>query len=295
MMTHIGKILAALAGAAALGVTVAPIAGAEDTEFHHFGNAAELVNGAVVQQWTVKELKPSADAIPYAVAGTLWEATATDVAVEGSVIPIVSNFNARARSGQTYRVLFGVATPQGVNPSVLARGQVTTGKVYFDVTGDVPDSVVYRAGGPDLAVWVQPPPASVRSAPRSRSGAGVASESGAGSSVETGAEAEGASVEAGAAESAVGVPEDVLAAEGSVAEPSVQGGSQGTPLDEGSQGTPVAPVDGQAGEPTVAAAPSEADAQPARAGSGAVVGPSAGTPLPADGHGTSATVPLPGA
>lgn len=289
-MTHIGKILAALAGAATVGVAVAPIAGAEDTEFHHFGSAAELVNGNVVQEWTVSGLKPSADTIPYPVAGTLWEATATDVAVEGSVIPIVSNFNARARSGQTYRVLFGVATPQGVNPSVLARGQETTGKVYFDVTGDVPDSVVYRAGGPDLAVWVQPPPAPVRTAPRSGSGASVTSESGAGASVA----AEGASVQAGAAE---GVPEDVPAGEGSVPEPSVPGGSQGTPLDEDSQGTPVVPVDGEAEMPATGAEPSEGSAQPAGHGSGAAVGPSAGTPLPADDHGAPApaTLPLPGA
>ena len=80
-----------------------------------------------------------------------------------------SNFNARARSGQTYRVLFGVATPQGVNPSTLGQGESTTGTIYFDVTGDAPDSVVYNAGGPDLAVWVQPPPVPQRPATRSGS------------------------------------------------------------------------------------------------------------------------------
>ncbi len=95
---------------------------------------------------------------PYPVAGTLWQATATDVAIQGSVQPVISNLNARARSGQTYRVLFGVATPQGVNPAVLSPGQQTTGVIYFDVTGDAPDSVVYNSGASDLAVWVQPPP-----------------------------------------------------------------------------------------------------------------------------------------
>lgn len=68
------------------------------------------------------------------------EATATDQAIQGSATPILSNLNAKARSGQTYRVLFGVATPQGVNPATLAQGQKTTGKVYFDVVGDGPDS-----------------------------------------------------------------------------------------------------------------------------------------------------------
>ena len=48
-----------------------------------------------------------------------------------------SDFNARARNGETYRVLFGAATPQGVNPATIAQGQQTTGKLYFDVTGAV--------------------------------------------------------------------------------------------------------------------------------------------------------------
>ena len=43
----------------------------------------------------------------------------------------MSNLNARARNGDTYRVLFTVATPQGVNPSTLAQGEKTTGKIYF--------------------------------------------------------------------------------------------------------------------------------------------------------------------
>jgi hypothetical protein len=119
------------------------------------GSQARLTNGDVVQAWTVSDLKPSSDAIPYAVHGTLWEATATDEAVQGTVIPIVSNLNARAANGQNYRVLFGVATPQGVNPATLAQGQKTTGKVYFDVTGEQPTSVVYNDGGQDLLTWSQ--------------------------------------------------------------------------------------------------------------------------------------------
>jgi hypothetical protein len=91
--------------------------------------------------------------IPYPLAGALWEATATDTAIAGPVTPIVSNFNARARNGDTYRVLFGAATPQGVNPATIPPGhhppgRQTTGKLYFDVTGAESDSVVYNAGGP---------------------------------------------------------------------------------------------------------------------------------------------------
>jgi len=90
-MKNVGMTLAALASAMAAGVAVAPSAAAEEAVTHHFGAGAELVNGTVVQEWTVTDLKPSSDVIPYPVAGTLWEATATDTAVEGSVIPIVSN------------------------------------------------------------------------------------------------------------------------------------------------------------------------------------------------------------
>ena len=114
-----------------LSTLLAPTASADDSVIHSLGSPAELANGDIVQAWTVGDLKPSSDAIPYPVAGTLWEATATDHAIRGTVVPIVSNLNARARSGQTYRVLFGVATPQGVNPSTLPQGQKTTGKVYF--------------------------------------------------------------------------------------------------------------------------------------------------------------------
>ena len=158
--TKITNALAAAAAAAAgsVGFLGAPIAAADDLTTTTIGNEARLTNGNVVQGWTITDLKASTDQIPYPVAGTLWEATATDQAIEGSVTPIVSNLNARAKSGETYRVLFGVATPQGVNPSTLAQGQKTTGKVYFDVVGDTPDSVVYNAGGHDLLVWVQPPP-----------------------------------------------------------------------------------------------------------------------------------------
>ena len=154
--------LAAAAATAAVGsiglVMGAPTAFA-DAAIQPFGSQGKLVDGAgnVIQQWTITDLKVSSDVIPHQVNGTLWEATATDEAVLGGVTPIVSDLNARARSGQTYRVLFGAATPQGVNPATLAQGQKTTGKVYFDVTGDTPDSVVYNAGGQDLLVWVGAP------------------------------------------------------------------------------------------------------------------------------------------
>ncbi|WP_369803623.1 MPT63 family protein [Mycobacterium sp. NAZ190054] len=157
------RIKPALIAGAAAAATAAAFAGAAvasaEPEVKYLGQPGELVNGNVVQQWTITDLKPSSDVIPYQPVGTLWEATATDEAISGSVIPIVSNLNARAKNGDTYRVLFGVATPQGVNPSTLAQGQKTTGKIYFDVTGEQPDSVFYSDGGPDVVLWLEAPPA----------------------------------------------------------------------------------------------------------------------------------------
>jgi hypothetical protein len=149
---------ATVATAGAVGIIAAPISSAEDVTTTTIGSQAKLDDGKVVQGWTISNLRTSSDVISYPVAGTLWEATATDEAIQGSATPIVSNLNARARSGQTYRVLFGVATAQGVNPATLAQGQKSTGKIYFDVTGEAPDSVVYSAGEQDLLGWVQAPP-----------------------------------------------------------------------------------------------------------------------------------------
>ena len=136
----ITTITCAFVAAGAVGFLGAPTALAEGPTAAAIGSPAKLVDadGNVVQSWTITGLKTSSDVIPYPVAGTLWEATATDEAVMGGVTPIVSNLNARAGDGENYRVLFGVATPQGVNPATLAQGQKTTGKVYFDVTGAAP-------------------------------------------------------------------------------------------------------------------------------------------------------------
>ena len=269
--------LAAVAAAAAVGSIAfigTPVAAADDLTTTTIGNEARLTNGNVVQGWTITNLKPSTDAIPYQVAGTLWEATATDQAIEGSVTPIVSNPNARAKSGETYRVLFGVATPQGVNPATLPQGERTTGKVYFDVTGDTPDSVVYNAGGQDLLVWVQPPP----QLPTQRGGGSYSSSSPA----STATPATPAPAPIGA--EAVPAPGAVQPA-GSAGTP-IPAGSQGTPLAPGSQGTPVPGATPAAPVPTgTEGAPLPASVQQGTAPTG-----SQGTPLPA-GAPTPAVAP----
>jgi Domain of unknown function (DUF1942) len=85
--------------------------------------------------YTVMALSPSSDPVPH--NGQLYEANVTS---EGGV-PIVPMFNARAESGANYRVI----------------GGTIPGKIYFDVVGDVPNSVVYNDGVQDLLVWVPGP------------------------------------------------------------------------------------------------------------------------------------------
>lgn len=260
---------AAVAAAGSVGIFGAPVAAADDVTTTTLGNEARLTNDGVVQGWTVSNLKTSTDSIPYPVAGTLWDATATDAALEGSVTPIVSNLNARTKSGETYRVLYGVATPQGVNPATLAQGEKTSGKIYFDVVGDSPDSVVYNAGGDDLLVWISAPPQLPRaypSQPAPSSGASTTPAPAAAGTPGAPAAADGtlppAAVGGPATKSAPGAP--------------LPTSSQGTPIPAGSQGTPIAP-EGQ-GAPAPAATPTAA---PAAGAAAPAATRSEGTPLPA--------------
>ena len=229
---------ATVATSGAVAVISGPIASAEDTSAT-IGSQATLTDGNVVQSWTISNLKPSSDVIPYAVNGTLWEATATDKAIQGAVTPIVSNLNARSGSGQTYRALFGVATPQGVNPATLGPGQETTGKVYFDVTGDKPDTVVYNAGGQDLLVWVQPPPSVPRSGTGTRSTPYYepASPATPAPATTTTPAPAPAAAESTAAPTTTPVTPAPAGSQGTP----LPAGSEGTPLPVGSQGTPLAP------------------------------------------------------
>lgn len=300
---------AAIAAAGAITAFSAPIAIADDhnaVNTTHLGSQAELVDGNVVQGWTVTGLKVSTDTIPYQPQGTLWEATATDHAIQGSAIPIVSNFNARARDGQTYRALFGVATAQGVNPATLAQGQQTSGKVYFDVTGSAPDSVVYATNATDLIVWVTPPPAPSGGA-AAAGGTWTYPAPGATSPYTSTLEISPTETPAASAdaEATTPAPTTVPAEAGRQGTPLPEGtaetapvpaGSQGTPLPEGEPGlTPagVQEVPAPAAAPAPAAegtapAPAAVEAAPAPAEAG-----SQGTPLPEGAAPTTTPVMAP--
>ena len=283
---------ATIAAAGAVGIIAAPVSTAEDVTTTSVGSQAKLVDGNVIQGWTIADLRPSSDAIPYPVAGTLWEATATDEAIQGSATPIVSNLNARARSGETYRVLFGVATPQGVNPATIGQGEKTTGKVYFDVTGDTPDAVVYSAGGQDLLAWAQAAPAPrnqgrTQWTPPARSYTSPAPAATPATAAPVGAPAPGATAAPAAAPGTTPTPAaapapgtPLPAAAEAVPGAPLPAGSQGTPLPAGSQGTPL-PA-GSQGAP----APASVEGAPVPAST-----PTA--PVPAGSQGTPATPATP--
>ena len=297
--TTVLRALFAGAGVAAAGAMGMAVASADDgTQQADLGGAAQLVDGATVQQWTVGGLRPSGDAIPYAPAGALWEATATNTSVAGGNIPFVPGFSARG-GADSYPVLWGVASPQGVNPAGLAPGQSSTGKLYFDVTGASPDRVAFSDGGHDMAVWVTPPP------PPAAAGGGAPAA--------VYSPPAGAGVMPAPAATAPAAPAaPAPAAAGSQGTPAPAAGSQGTPLPAtGSQGTPLpagstpAPASAAPASTPPASSPAPASQAPATqspasqtpASSSATATPapasgSQGTPLTAP---TTTVVPAPGA
>jgi hypothetical protein len=100
----------------------------------------------------VTKIVPSGAPVAYPVGGRLYEATVMARALRGTVNPVVPFFNARAASGANYPALAQVST---LSAGPLFEGNTTKGTVYFDVVGDLPNSVVYDNGPEDLLTWVQ--------------------------------------------------------------------------------------------------------------------------------------------
>ena len=149
---NIKKLVGAVAATAITfsvgAATVAPASAVDNIK--PFG-AQERLNdwgtGAPMIGYTVMGLNPSSDAVPH--NGQLYEATVTVDAFGSSATPLIRQFNARAQNGQNYPVLAEAGVGGAVPP-----GGSTTGKLYFDVVGDVPNSVVYNDGVRDLLAWV---------------------------------------------------------------------------------------------------------------------------------------------
>ncbi len=155
-MVNIKKLAGAVAATAiTFGVgatTVAPASAVDNIK--PFGQQERLndrgVGGPMIG-YTVRDLSPSSDPVPH--NGQLYEATLTVDAFGSWATPMIHMFNARAESSALYRVI----ADSGVGGAVPPGGSAT-GKLYFDVVGDVPNSVVYNDGIRDILAWVPGPP-----------------------------------------------------------------------------------------------------------------------------------------
>ncbi|MDT5329228.1 MAG: hypothetical protein QOF31_525 [Mycobacterium sp.] len=149
----IQKLVAPLGVAAvAIGMAAATAASASAANNIKPYGVQETLNdygtGAPMIGYTVYGLTPSSAPVPH--NGTLYAATVKVEGLGGWATPLVPLFNARAQSGANYRVIANA--PDG--PPAAPPGGSTTGKLYFDVVGDIPNSVVYNDGSQDLLAWV---------------------------------------------------------------------------------------------------------------------------------------------
>jgi hypothetical protein len=147
--------VATVATAAGIGIAAAPTASGDNYPvIQKFGTQETYENRGVVQGWTVGNLQPSTDAVNVPIRGKLWEATATDTAIAGQAVPLPLRFSARTPGGEDYGFVYGAPVPPGISWDYIPQGQSATGKLYFDVTGENPNGVVYRSYEADLLEWV---------------------------------------------------------------------------------------------------------------------------------------------
>lgn len=143
--------LAAVAVTVGIGAaTVAPAWATDNIK--PFGDQARVIdnNGNSLIGYTVTDLGPSSD--PVGHDGQLYSATLTVRTFGVPADPMIGNFNARAESGEGYRAL--VDAPGAMGNQQVPAGTTSTGKLYFDVTGDVPNSVVLSDFLRDIIAWV---------------------------------------------------------------------------------------------------------------------------------------------
>ncbi|MGF2946143.1 MPT63 family protein [Mycobacterium sp. Lab-001] len=138
------------------GIAAAPAASAAYPIVGKLGSELTMTDtvGQVTLAYKVSGLQPSSDATPgYTPAGKLWEATVTVRAIQGSVTPAISQFNAVAPNEAAYRVLWFVASPTNISGATIPEGAESTGKIHFDVTGPSPNTVTMNNGMEDLLIW----------------------------------------------------------------------------------------------------------------------------------------------
>lgn len=136
------KLVGAVAAAVVtfgIGAATVPSASAADN-IKIYGEE-ETLNGPNSQPYigyTAYTLRPSSDPVPH--NGDLYAAKIKINGYGGNADPMIGRFGARALSGVYY-------------PSI--QGASNMNKVYFDVVGDVPNSVVWNDGVRDILVWIE--------------------------------------------------------------------------------------------------------------------------------------------
>jgi hypothetical protein len=143
--------VAATALTLGFGTITAPPASATDN-IKIFGEQMRINYRPAVPMigYTVTNFGPST--APVGHAGTLYEATLTVQAFGSAVNPNIERFLTRAESGIGNPVILNA--PGGIGGGQLPPGGSTNGKLYFDVFGDAPNSVVYNDGTRDILAWV---------------------------------------------------------------------------------------------------------------------------------------------
>ncbi len=148
------KTAVAAGAIAAASVFTAATASAAPPTIQGFGTSEKLVDGPLVTAYTVSNLHPTNAVIPgYAPKGKLYQADITATADGGTVTPLIADFNARSANGTTYNVIDSVPVPNGISPAPIPQGQQSSGTLYFDVTGQPPNGVVYNDGTEDVLIW----------------------------------------------------------------------------------------------------------------------------------------------
>jgi Domain of unknown function (DUF1942) len=152
----LAKFAAATAIAASVALGAAGVASTTDS-IQAFGEEQTIddaATGGPLIGYTVTELRPSTDTIPYPVAGRLWEATLKVNAFGNWANPVIPRFLARAENGQGYPSITSVFVPQAIQGNAVPPNGSSSGKLYFDVVGVDPNSVSYNDGVRDILAWV---------------------------------------------------------------------------------------------------------------------------------------------
>jgi len=149
------KKLAGVIAAAAIpfgigALTVAPASATDNIKIFGEQERISYIPGVPVIGYTVTNFGPSSAPVPH--NGRLYEATLTVASFGDWVNPKIEGFIARAESGDGDPVLRNA--PGGINAGQIPPGGSTTGKLYFDVIGDTPNSVVWNDGTRDILGWV---------------------------------------------------------------------------------------------------------------------------------------------